>query len=103
MAWFTYSADIQVRGQGLLQVERDHACPLCYAKLQRLAWRELLPPYHWQPFGYICSTCNAVYVGADARLDRRKLKTKGYGPDEILERKEARKKPKAPNGAVQAP
>lgn len=86
MAWFTYSADVQVRGESLVRLERERNCPLCYHKLQRLAWRDLLPPYHWQPFGYICSTCNAVYVGAEARLTRPKRPQGPYSPEELLER-----------------
>jgi hypothetical protein len=87
MAWFMYSADVQVRGKALQDVERDHNCPLCYSKLQRLAWRDLVPPYHWQPFGFICSSCNAVIVGAEARLTKPKGRTGPYKPQEILERK----------------
>jgi len=94
MAWFVYSADVQVRGKAVQDVERDKSCPLCYSKLQRLAWRDLLPPHHWQPFGFICSACNAVYVGSESRLTRPKKASGPYAAADLIERA-APKRPKA--------
>jgi hypothetical protein len=103
MPWFAYSSDVQLRGKALVDLERDKNCPLCYAKLQRLAWRDLLPPYHWQPFGFICSVCNAVYVGAESRLTKPSGKKGPYNPADILERATPGKRPKASKASVQAP
>ena len=67
MTWYMYTAELRAQAVAVKQIEIQKQCPLCYSKLQRLAWREMLPPYHWQPFGWICSMCNAVFVGYDSR------------------------------------
>ncbi len=40
----------------------DRTCLLCGGKLLRLAEREPFRPYTWKPCGYVCGSCNTVYV-----------------------------------------
>jgi ribosomal protein L40E len=38
-------------------------CLACGSLVLRLAERRPEPPYQWIPNGYICSSCNAMFMG----------------------------------------
>jgi hypothetical protein len=48
-----------------LHVLQEHLCVVCDSPLERLARRDRTFPYHWQPFGWVCSSCNAMYMAYD--------------------------------------
>jgi uncharacterized protein with PIN domain len=39
---------------------RTRGCVACGGDLLRMAEREVEPPYHWQPRGFICGACNSI-------------------------------------------
>jgi len=103
MTLYVATAEVRLGARAERDVTTFRKCAACGAPLDRLAWRERRPPYHWRPFGLMCSACNSIYVGPEARLlhmpEDNSTQLAG-----LIERHEG--KPKAPRkrkASVQAP
>jgi len=56
---WAFLPDHPVKGLEAIVVGK-HVCPSCNGILERLARRDLMPPYRWNVCGYVCSLCNSV-------------------------------------------
>jgi hypothetical protein len=63
MVMWVYLPDRRVKLKELERVQKIKECLACGAKLLRIAERAPDYPYAWLPNGFICSSCNAMYMG----------------------------------------
>jgi hypothetical protein len=65
MAMWAYVPDRKLTKRQIetLSERGSRSCFACGGKLLRVAEREAAFPYHWLPNGWICSHCNAMWMG----------------------------------------
>ncbi len=62
MVMWWYLPDRRLTAAEAKSQPKDKTCLACGGRLLRLAERESRFPYHWFPCGYVCSSCNNMFV-----------------------------------------